>query len=354
MWEVGSPTPGEENKKEYESIEEGGGNESAGDEISIDSKYIQPEDLPQIKAYAGKDKTAIAGAMTGFEGEAYGLKDELLDNARYLWNLGNGALKDGKNVVHFYKYPGEYRVVLDVSSGGYSVSDILILKVVPNEIFISEIKTGVDSFLELRNPSSQEIDISGWRFVSGNQKFTFSKNSFIRPYSYLVIPSYSSGIIFDSGKGKVDFLYSSGLLADSFVYGGNLLKDQSFSRNGDNIGITKETPGSKNEKLIQKQTNVRNLSAGRQGSTLNISREVETSEVSSNYRGPTSIVGEGEDKEEKVLKEDAGLNQNQQANIVTVGGGDGINKKYYYLGVLVLIVFAGVGIYVIRRKSRVW
>ncbi len=326
LWEAELPTPGEQNSSEEVVLDEEE-NESVSELVSIDSEYIQPEDLPKIKAYAGKDKTAIAGAIAEFNGEAYGLKDAPLENARYIWNFGDGFLKEGKDVLHFYKYPGEYRVVLDVSSGGYSISDVLIVKVIPNEIFISEVKTGVDSFIEFRNPSKEEINISGWKFISGNQKFTFSKNSFIRPYSYLVIPSYSSGIIFDLNKGQVELLYSGGLVADSFNYNGNLLDEQSFSRIENNITITQETPGSKNKK---------------------VSTQVST-QVSTSVR---TYVEEKIQSEMTELTDQEQQNPNvQQANIIAVGNDSNTSKKYYYLGVLALIVFAGAGVYVVRHKS---
>ncbi|MCG2698987.1 PKD domain-containing protein, partial [Candidatus Parcubacteria bacterium] len=77
---------------------------------------------PQIFANAGSDKTAIAGADVYFSGKALGLKKEPLESARYLWNFGDGAISEGQNVKHVYKYPGEYIVILDISSGKYSAS----------------------------------------------------------------------------------------------------------------------------------------------------------------------------------------------------------------------------------------
>ncbi len=73
---------------------------------SDSSPYIPPENLPKIKAYAGEDKTVIVGANAEFRGQAFGLKDEPLDNARYLWTFGDGTSKEGQNITHFYQYLG--------------------------------------------------------------------------------------------------------------------------------------------------------------------------------------------------------------------------------------------------------
>ncbi|MBU1179252.1 lamin tail domain-containing protein, partial [Patescibacteria group bacterium] len=293
--------------------------------------YIPPQDLPTIKAYAGKDRTMIAGALADFNGQAFGLDDKPLENARYLWNFGDGVIKEGENITHFYKYPGEYKVILEVSSGGYSVSDDVIVKVVSNEIFISEIKTGVDSFIELANPSGQEINISGWAFRNGNQSFTFSKNSFIRPRGYLVIPASASGIIFYQGNGRVELLYPGGFLADSFNYSGVVLDNQSFSRNGDGGAITPETPGAVNAKMA----------------VLTVSAPEKISKKESEL----DLCPDGSVCEVKPDEKTSG--QNQVANVVAVSNNNSSsnNKIYYFLGVFVLVIFSGGGIYFIRRQS---
>src|SRR3989338_7255689 len=96
----------------------------------------------QISAKAGEDKTAVAGADIVLEGNALGFKKEPLENARYLWIPGDGSSKEGKNIRHIYKYPGNYIAVLIVSSGDISTSasDRINIKVIPNELRIIETK----------------------------------------------------------------------------------------------------------------------------------------------------------------------------------------------------------------------
>jgi hypothetical protein len=103
---------------------------------------------PQIFANAGKDKTVIVGADVYFSGQALGIEKEPLENARYLWNFGDGAIAENQNVKHIYQYLGEYIAVLDVSSGKFSTSDNLLVKVIPNQLKISEINK---DFIKLTN-----------------------------------------------------------------------------------------------------------------------------------------------------------------------------------------------------------
>ena len=121
-------------------------------------------DEPQIYANAGKDKMGIAGADVLFEGKALGIKK---NHWKMLGIFGILAtvLPARKNIKHTYKYPNNYIVVLDVSSGQYSVSDKTNVKITPNELIISEAS---DEFIKLKNKSGVILDISGW-FLTGGE-----------------------------------------------------------------------------------------------------------------------------------------------------------------------------------------
>ncbi len=234
-WVAAAPTPGATNAgvsqgSQPQSQEPQPQTQQSSTSTGGGSPYIPPEKLPKIKVYAGEDKRVTVGATTEFKGQAFGLEDEPLDNARFLWTFGDGASKEGKNITHFYQYPGEYIVVLNVSSGEYFASDSMLVKALPNQIFISEIKTGADSWIELENKSKEEIDISGSQIKYENQIFVFPQSTRIRPSAYLIIPSSVSGMIFYPGKGVVELLYPGGFKADSFSYNGFLQDNQTFNR----------------------------------------------------------------------------------------------------------------------------
>ncbi|MDD5032874.1 MAG: lamin tail domain-containing protein [Candidatus Pacebacteria bacterium] len=249
-WEASSPTPGDDNSSvEPISLLEEEPVLQVQEEMVSDSAFVALVPEFQIKSYAGSNKTVVAGASVEFRGNGYNVDGTLLQNPRYLWNFGDGEVKDGQNIFHTYRYPGEYVAALDVSSGGYSNLDTLFVKALPNEIFISEIKTGADSFVEIRNPSKEEINISGWQIKSGVDVFCFPQNSFIRPLSFLVAPLSLKEIILPEGKGSVNLFYSNDYAADKFEYSGSLAGGQSFSRLSKDSAVlmTKETPGAENK-----------------------------------------------------------------------------------------------------------
>lgn len=171
----------------------------------------------QIKADAGENKITFIGQKTIFHGKAYGLKNEPLENARFLWNFGDATVKEGNPVSHIYRYKGEYVAVLNVSSGIYTSSDQIKVKVIDPGLQITEAKSGEAGFIKLYNPSEYELDISGFVLKHNNQSFYFPENSKILPKNYLIISNETSGIIFSS-PAEITLHYPNGSLIQEFQY----------------------------------------------------------------------------------------------------------------------------------------
>lgn len=167
----------------------------------------------QISAKAGEDRTAIAGADIVLEGKVYGFKNEPIASARYFWTLGDGSYKEGQNIRHIYKYPGNYIAVLNASSGDVSASDGLNIKVIPNELRIVETKK---EFIKLKNESSLILDLSGWFLKAGGAVFKFPDYSLISASAELIIPSDVSSLKFSNNDFSAEILYPNGSLAFSY------------------------------------------------------------------------------------------------------------------------------------------
>ncbi len=316
--------------------------ESSSDSDSS-SSYIPPEDLPKIKAYAGEDKTVVVGASAEFRGQAFGLEDEPLDNARYLWVFGDGASKEGQNITHFYQYPGDYIVVLNVSSGKYSASDYLLAKAVPNQLFISEIKTGSNSpadsgagWIELFNDSKEQLDISGWQLKSGSKIFIFPDSTLIRHNAYLVIPASVSGLVFPDGKNSIELLYAGGFKADEFNYDGFPSENQSFNRSKEMSLIAQESPGAANIIPAQK---------------------VETSKILTANNNPPKNENTSASKNSDNLNnsslytEEKNTDSEESKQLTASAANSGSNWKFYLFAVLGLIIFSSAGVLFVRRHG---
>lgn len=169
---------------------------------------------PQIYVSAGPDKNVTAGAEEKFSGQALGLKKEPLDGARYIWSFGDGSRGEGQNVLHTYKYPGEYIVMLDVVSGKYTAIDRLVAKVVPNSLKISGVN---NDFAQIINSSNSEINVSNWFIRSDGKNFKIPETTLIKAGGNIAIPNSISGL--KTGFNiPLELLYPNGSLA--YFYNG--------------------------------------------------------------------------------------------------------------------------------------
>lgn len=194
-----SPTPNEEVDND-ESVEEN---------ISGGMTYPTKQ---QIFADAGGDKTVIVGADTIFTGTAHGLKGEVLKNARYVWNFGDGVLREGKSILHTYQYPNTYTVTLSVSSLEYSAIDRITV-----DAHKAEVAIGVanDEYIEVINNSDYELDVSLWSLVSGEQTFRLPKNTIILPHHKNIFPKTIT-MLSVSNPYDVSIKYPNGVAAVTF------------------------------------------------------------------------------------------------------------------------------------------
>ncbi|PIR85296.1 hypothetical protein COU15_01390 [Candidatus Kaiserbacteria bacterium CG10_big_fil_rev_8_21_14_0_10_45_20] len=163
-------------------------------------------DTKKISATAGGDRTVFAGADALFEGSAFGLKGEPLENARYIWTFGNGDRREGKTFFYNFPFPGTYVVVLDVASGKYSASDRIKVEVVPAKITIGEVTT---DFIEIQNYSDVEIDLGGWMILANTVYFRFPQNTIVLAQEAVRISNLRTGLS-PTSKKDVSILYPNG------------------------------------------------------------------------------------------------------------------------------------------------
>ena len=315
-WIASVPTPGAANAESGSSSSGSALSSSSSQNSSSASSVansgggsIPWPDEPQIYANAGKDKMGIAGADVLFEGKALGIKKEPLENARYLWNFGDGSSGEGKNIKHTYKYPNNYIVVLDVSSGQYSVSDKTNVKITPNELIISEAS---DEFIKLKNKSGVILDISGWFLTGGGVLFKFPESSFISANSDLVISSDVSKIKFSDNTFSAGILYPNGSVA--FSYSPTSASSSSKSKEI----ILSKLP----EKKIE-------IAVGPVVSKKNFSNTSSNSNSSQNFTAEKNM-----------------------ASVITIGEKNNSRDKIWLILAVITGIIGGAGVFLARRKNQ--
>lgn len=312
-WISGVPTPGLQNNTGIsgeDDIEDTGG----GETIYVETTSIQssfPVDL-QIFANAGDDRVVIVGADTEFRGKALGLKKEPLTEARFLWNFGDGTIKEGEAVLHVYRYPGDYIVILTVSSDKYAASDRIVVTAIAAKISIS---FADGSKIGLTNHSNAELDISWWKLQSGNASFTLPKDTAILPNSTLTLAFEVTGLA-PINLRDVALLYPNGIRVS--VTAGETSKPKAPKVQSVSV-VPKETP------------------------VTTSSRQISNKVVEIEVKDKESGVKELTDRDLRVL--DTALAQAGEA-----GNGGNI---YKWLLALVSLISIGSIAALIRRRDRV-
>jgi len=223
---------------------------------------------PPLTAYAGaRKRIGIAGTTVQFIGAARAADNinTPLSFARYLWSFGDGARGEGENIKHTYYYPGEYIVTLDVVLGNDNVTDRVLVEVINADIAITNVLFDNPSFIEIKNNSSREFDLSQWQLKVDQQVFVFPSNTFIMPNKKLVFPSQVTKLLAKKGD-KINLLYPNGAIATKF----NNIDVENNIQKITTASTTASTTTSKNTHLRVLHLGVSPPSGGLSQKTVNI------------------------------------------------------------------------------------
>lgn len=167
-----------------------------------------------LKAEAGADVVAEIAQTIKFNAAAS------QGATTYKWYLGDGAIQDGLEATHVYKFPGTYLVTLEVTNGTETSWDQLRVSIFGGRAVINEFFTATASstgqWLEIFNPTSGTLDLSGWIIEAGGKSFTVPPFVIIPAGSYLVLSNEIMGLNFGQ-PGKIDLKYPNGLVVDEVV-----------------------------------------------------------------------------------------------------------------------------------------
>ena len=169
---------------------------------------------PQIFTEIHGNSTAFVGADLFLKGHTIGLEKKPIENARYIWNFGDGGSAEGETVSHVYRYPGEYIIMLAASSGKYSATDRMQVKVIPADVVIAEVVPGIDGYVVVGNNMSVEIDLSQWVLRTDKDVFLFPKNTIVLGKNKIILSPKTTGLIAETLMA--DLLYPNGSIAYHF------------------------------------------------------------------------------------------------------------------------------------------
>lgn len=196
-WSFGSPTPGFDNQAS------GGG--SGGGDVSPQSspKPNQTTVKKEKEIQFSKITTKIIADSTTTAGVPFQITSTTLDRLKeptyfgwFVWNFGDGEVRKEyghKPFEHVYNYPGEYLIKLSYytvnESSPPDATDKLIVKVLPSQVYISSVGKSGDSFVEIENKSSSEVDLSNFVINGYKKSFRIPQGTTILPNQKLKFSS---------------------------------------------------------------------------------------------------------------------------------------------------------------------
>lgn len=215
VWQAAAPTPGAPNESEASHTFQSSEPDvpAPNPPPSADAGWVP--DNKNISVSANAPGRVIVGADSLFHARAFGISGTPLEEADYVWNFGDGTIKKGEKVLHAYKYPGEYVVFISVQSGKYSAADRLLVTAKPADIRISRAVAGTDSFVELENRSSRELNLSFWQLYNGYSRYVFPENTILLPNTKVIFPYSATGLLILS-PSDVSLLYPNGSRAAGY------------------------------------------------------------------------------------------------------------------------------------------
>lgn len=170
---------------------------------------------PQVYVNAFVPKEGVAGAPVTFDAAAAGVKKEPLTNARFVWSFGDGGTIEGKRVEHTYHYPGKYVVMVTAASGEWNATDRKEVAIAAPALVLSALKEGSDGFIELRNDSIADTDLSHWLLQSGAGTFAIPQGTVIGAKNSIPFPAAITNLLAD--RSNTALLYPNGMVVTVFT-----------------------------------------------------------------------------------------------------------------------------------------
>lgn len=106
-------------------------------------------------------------------------------NARIIWSFGDGSSAEGTVVEKLYHYAGTYAVVATAADGSATASGEFTVVARSVQVRITSIS---GAGITIANDAATELDLSGWKLVSGFGTFRIPSGMHILPGMSVLVP----------------------------------------------------------------------------------------------------------------------------------------------------------------------
>lgn len=144
----------------------------------------------EFEVSAGRDRLSSVGNVLEFKSSITKIKNLSENSVNYKWSFGDGSFGQGKEVTHFYKFPGEYQVVLNASVSDKQAVNRILVKIIEPNILVEKISGGIS----ILNKSQSEINLGGWILSGKISSFNFPEDTLIPSGKKIIFPDSITGI----------------------------------------------------------------------------------------------------------------------------------------------------------------
>ncbi len=150
---------------------------------------------PALTLDLGGDLVTTVGSPVRFVARGHSETGRELVLEDVVWAFGDGARADGRTVTHTYEHEGEYRVVAVGARSGFrkeiEAKDAILVRVVRPTLIITAIDP---AYLEVHNTGEEELDLSGYFLVVGEDRYRLPEYTHLMPHARVRFPSKVTGL----------------------------------------------------------------------------------------------------------------------------------------------------------------
>lgn len=207
-WIAAHPTPGRA------AIGKGIESSASPQEKTTEKTTVEPiavELLPDID----RPHAIRAGENAFFKASAKLSVASPVGFVQYVWNMGDGTVREGASVLHVYDRPGAYVIVLTASNEYLSTVLRETIEVIEPGVRIASVALGLGGYIEVTNEATVELNLSGWSLRGGEQMFLFPYGTILLPKATIAFAAKTTRLSLIAPiadlvypNGKVAFHYS--------------------------------------------------------------------------------------------------------------------------------------------------
>ena len=228
-WQGAVPTLGSMNMNSSQNENNSSSNQN-NNSVETNTTKQSPSGTATSILKEEKTNTEIFVSSFGFAKNPLEIKAETRNSegekifyGKYFFNFNDGTSEEYivssfEKISHIYKYAGEYLIHLSYYANPYDMTPIatdkFLVTILDAGVFISNVGEEKDFFIEIKNNTNYESDISGWYISSFDKKFVFPKNSFLPANAKIILAPEITNFVFNDKKNLQLYNATGNLIFD--------------------------------------------------------------------------------------------------------------------------------------------